>query len=105
MAPRRIGRLISVSVGSRPSSFSACDPTDRTSPLYLFSAITEGSFNTTPSVGVYTIVLTVPKSIAKSSPKKPLRIFIVVTSFWIDSVQSHEAYSNQSANRGQDDNG
>ena len=35
IVPRRIGRCTSVSLGSRPNSFNACDPTDRTSRVYL----------------------------------------------------------------------
>src|SRR5205807_4788622 len=77
IVPRRIGRRTSVSFGSRPSSFRACAPTERTSRLYLLIARTDGSFRTTPSVGVYTIVLTVPRSIARSSLKKPLKIFMI----------------------------
>src|SRR5881398_466164 len=103
MAPRRIGRCTSVSLGSRPRNFNACDPTHSTSRLYLCRASTEGSLSTTPCVGAYTIVLTVPKSIAKSSLKNPLNIPISITSldYQIRNLRTDTATHMPTARHGQ----
>src|SRR5262249_36563969 len=95
-------RSTSMSFGSRPSNLKAGLPIEINSRVCLFIATTDGSFKTTPSVGINTIVLTVPKSIAKSSLKNPLRIFMIVTSQTASShcceiyAESSNTYANAS---------
>src|SRR5947209_6973740 len=76
MLPPRTGRKISTSFGSRPSILKASAPTSRTSPVYLCIATADGSSRTTPRSGAKMSVLTVPRSIARSSVKMLLRMFM-----------------------------
>src|SRR5207237_9833347 len=73
MAPLRSGRTATMYPGVRPISCHASRPMASTSWVCEFKAITVGSLSTMPRPRVYTRVLAVPRSMARSlaSPALP----------------------------------
>ena len=66
MAPPRNGRTATMYPGVRPIMFHASWPVASTSPVLRLTAMTDGSLSTMPLPFMYTRVLAVPRSIARS---------------------------------------
>ena len=61
--------------GVLPSILLASAPTAKTSPVWLFTATTDGSLNTIPLPFTYAITVAVPKSIPISCPNPNITIY------------------------------
>src|SRR6266446_2458947 len=66
MTPRRTGEMTWMLSGARPVMALAGRPTASTFSSRASMAMTDGSFRTTPSPGMYTRVFAVPRSTARS---------------------------------------
>ena len=74
ITPSLSGRTALISSGVRPSINLASLPTASTRPVALSTATTDGSLRTMPRPLTKTSVFAVPRSIATSVEKKPIRL-------------------------------
>ena len=74
ITPSLSGRIAWISSGVRPSISLASLPTASTRPEPLSTATTEGSLRTMPRPRTYTNVFAVPRSMATSVEKNPIKL-------------------------------
>src|SRR5689334_14345680 len=71
MTPSRKGRMATIFAGVRPTISLASAPTARTCLVFRFTATQDGSLMTIPLPRTATSVFAVPRSMPKSSEKRP----------------------------------